>query len=194
MTTANPLTRFTHTLRERLGALPPGAVRAAWLAAVVLAGVVSWAAFASWASGDALRDRAEEVAALLKVDSAPDAADPKDADADPGRRGQGRQRGQRGGGSQVAAVKRVAERRFFSPAPPQGFRNARGVLGDRVLYAGGQSFAVGDNVMGATVKEIGLNHVELEYEGETVRVEFGSGGGSSARPSRRGGRRFRRSR
>ena len=188
MTNTNPLSRLTHTLRERLGALPPGAVRAAWLAAVLLAGVVSWLAFSSWQSGDALRERAEEVAAMLNPNAGPDAAEAKAAASD------GDSRGQRGGGPEVAAVQRVAERRFFSPAPPQGFRNARGVLGDRVLYSGGQSFAVGDNVMGATVKEIGLNHVELEYEGETVTVKFGSGGGSNARPGRRGGRRFRRSR
>jgi len=67
------------------------------------------------------------------------------------------------------------------------------VLGDRVLYSGGQSFKVGDNAMGATVKEIGLTHVELEFEGETVRVNFGGGGGSrSGSSGRRRGRRSRR--
>ena len=191
MTTSNPLSQATHALRERVVDLPSGVVRATWLAAVVLAGFVSWAAFSSWAAGDALRDRAEVVAALLEANVQPDAAKPEEGEAESAPRGR---RNQRARVPQVAAVQRVAERRFFSPAPPQGFRYPRGVLGDRVLYSGGQSFAVGDNVMGATVKEIGLNHVELEYEGETVKVKFSPGGGSNARSGRRGGRRFRRSR
>lgn len=172
----NRLTRLMHPLRDRIDALPPAGVRAAWMAAVVLAGVVSWLAFSAWRAGDALRERAEQVAALLD----PYPADRADADAD---------------GEPVAAVTRLRERRFFSPAPPQDFRNARGVLGDRVLYPGGQSFAVGEHAMGATVKEIGLNYVELEFEGETVRVEFGGGGGGGFEgPRRGGGRGMRRGR
>jgi len=165
----------TGALRERLDAVPPAALRVAWMAAVVLAGVVSGWAFSAWRAGDDLRERAEAVAALLEPDSASPGTDDGADDAD---------------GGPAPAVARLGKRRFFSPAPPQDFRNARGVLGDRVLYPGGQSFAVGDHAMGATVKAIGLDYVELEFEGETVRVDFGSGGGgggSYGSPRRGGG-------
>ena len=160
------------TLRERILAVPAAVQSAAWMAVVLLAGVVTWWGFSAWRAADVLRDRAETVAALLERDAADTAEDSR---------------------KRAPAIARLGERRFFSPAPPQAFRNARGVLGDRVLYSGGQSFKVGDNAMGATVKEIGLTHVELEFEGETVRVNFGGGGGSrSGSSGRRRGRRSRR--
>lgn len=157
-------------LNNVIGSAPPAVLSAAWLAAVVLAGAVTWAGFSAWRAGDELRDRAGQVAELIK-------ADPSGGDAD-------------GPAVKAApAVARVAQRHFLSAAPPQAFRQAQGVLGDRVLYPGGQSFAVGDNAMGATVKKIDVTHVELEFEGETIRVEFGSGGGGGVSPP---GARFRR--
>ncbi len=180
-------------IREQFNELPPAALSAAWLVAVVLAGVFTWAGFSSWRAGEALSERAEKVVALLdghsQKDKASSAADEAKAAGGARRSGKSSRSSKK-----VAAVTRTAERRFFSPAPPQAFRSAQGVLGDRVLYPNGESYAVGDNAMGAMVKKIALDHVELEYEGQTIRVDFGSGGGSSggsASPSRRGRSGFR---
>lgn len=175
-------------IREKFNEVPPAAISAAWLVAVLLAGGVTWAAFSSWRAGETLRERALEVVELLDTEAP--MAEQSSTSSTPNKSSKSSKSRKK-----VAAVTRTAERRFFSPAPPQGFRSAQGVLGDRVLYPNGDSYAVGDNVMGAVVKKIDLNHVELEYEGETIRVDFGPGGGSSggsASPSRRSRQGFRR--
>lgn len=104
-----------------------------------------------------------------------------------------------------AAVQRIRDRYLFMSAPPQGFRSVQGVLGDRVLYPGGQSFGLGENAMGATVVAIGSNWVELLYEEETITLDIFRGGERGpelmrwdgeavASPQNMDGNQFRRSR
>ncbi len=69
-------------------------------------------------------------------------------------------------------VKRIADRHLFEPAPPDGFRNVQGILGNRVLYGGGSSFGVGDQAMGARIVAIGTNWVEFQFNDETVVVDI----------------------
>lgn len=76
------------------------------------------------------------------------------------------------------AVERIQKRHLFAPAPPQAFRKIVGVLGDRVLYPDGASYKVGESFGGATVKAIGSDWVDLEYEGETITIGVFGGQGS----------------
>ena len=72
----------------------------------------------------------------------------------------------------AAAVTRVQARRLFTPAPPDAFRNVRGILGNRVLYPGGQSFGLGDQAMDARIVAIGTNWVEFSKDGQTVTLDI----------------------
>lgn len=65
----------------------------------------------------------------------------------------------------VARIK--AKNMFMTPVKPD-FRNILGILGNRVLYPGDISLAVGEVHNGATIKEIGSNWVKVEYEGEII--------------------------
>jgi hypothetical protein len=139
-------------------------------AAVILAAV----AYRGWHAGGELGERAAALAERLPELSGK--ADDAEAEPEPDELG-------------TAAADRIRGRYLFAPAPPQAFRSPLGVLGDRVLYPGGQSFGVGDNALGATVKAVGPHEVEVEYEGETITLPVSSGGGN--RPGR-SGRRSRR--
>jgi len=62
---------------------------------------------------------------------------------------------------------RINERNIFMPPKPKGFRaQFVGVLGDAALI-NGQFYKVGQTVAGATIKAIGPDWVEIEFEGET---------------------------
>lgn len=80
-----------------------------------------------------------------------------------------------------AALARIEKRYMFSPPPPQGFRSIAGVLGDRVFFRSGQDVEVGGQFGGATVKAIGSDWVELEHEGQTIRIGVFGGQGSYER-------------
>ena len=88
---------------------------------------------------------------------------------------------------------RVAERYVFAPRPEDRFRKVRGVLGNRVLFEGGESAAVGEEYDGAEVVRVGAESVRFRKDGEevTVRVGGGGGGGGEARSGRRRGGRGR---
>ena len=166
--------------------------RYAWLALLVVAALVSLLGLRGWWHGATVTSRVESVAHRLEQavteqpESKPESAQPGGPD----------RHGTDGNGSKEAndpgtlAVQRINQRHLFAPKPPDQFRNIQGVLGDRVLYAGGQSFAVGENAMGATVKAVNSEWVEFEFKGETIRIEtLSAGGGGRARRGEGGGRR-----
>ncbi|MHC4717925.1 MAG: hypothetical protein ACYS5V_13205 [Planctomycetota bacterium] len=106
--------------------------------------------------------------------------------------------GKDAGKSSTAArdrVKRICDRRIFSPAKPKrGFSATLvGVLGDEAFFAGQKKgYKVGQSFSGAKILEIGPDWVKLDVKGKdkTLHV-FGKGGaGSSPRgprgPSRPG--------
>ena len=126
-----------------------------WLAALGAALMILALALQGWWSGHDLSDRAAVLDASLERRGE---TTPPDRSA-----GQPTQTDQ--------AVKRIQERFLFSPRPPEMFRRVQGVLGDRVLYPGGQSFGIGDNAMGATVVAIGSNWVELEHNGRSIIID-----------------------
>jgi hypothetical protein len=70
---------------------------------------------------------------------------------------------------------RINERNIFMPPKPKGFRGqVAGVLGDSALI-NGQLYKVGQSVAGATIKAIGPDWVEIEFEGKTsVKRVFAS--------------------
>ena len=69
------------------------------------------------------------------------------------------------------AVARIRDRHLFTPAPPEAFRNVQGILGDQVLYAGGQTYSLGDQAMGATITAIGSNWVEFVKDQQKVTID-----------------------
>lgn len=83
---------------------------------------------------------------------------------------------------------RVAGRYVFAPEPREAFRRVRGVLGDRVLFEGGGSAAVGETFGGAEVVSVGAESVGFRKDGEeiTVQVGGGAGGAGGGPPGRRG--------
>ena len=162
--------------------------RVAWLVLLGVAGVVSVLAVQGYVGGEDATERLDAVATRLAVEQrAPAVGVVQSGDAD-GSPGRGGSRG--GGGSADAeaspaarAVAAIRERHLFAPAPAEAFRDVQGVLGDRVLYGGGQSFRAGDDAMGATVTRVGSDFVEFEHDGETVRIEvFGGGNGGGGGP------------
>lgn len=165
--------------------------RLAWLALVSVGLIVLVVAAVGFAASRALDDRVAVVVEQLNPASS---ADDKTAEPSEGS-DNGFNHGQMGGGGRggfghpgggaspgdsdspaAAAVSRIQKRFLFMPAPPQGFRNVQGVLGDRVLYPGGQSFGLGENAMGATVVALGSNWVELKHEDETIVLDISYGG------------------
>jgi hypothetical protein len=90
---------------------------------------------------------------------------------------------------------RVTARNLFAPTI-QGFQGQlTGVLGDQAVF-GNQFVGVGENVMGATLKAIGPDWAEIEFEGKTQRLSlFDSalqGGGPSGLPAGMGSMRAMR--
>lgn len=163
--------------------------RYVWIALLIAAAWVSLLGLRGWWQGTTATSRVEAVAQRLEqavaaptdspAESPPDKKDKPDKTSvkkDPG----------------ALAVQRIRDRHLFMPKPPERFRSIQGVLGNRVLYAGGQSFAVGENAMGATVKAVNSEWVEFEFQGETVRIEMfpgrGGGGGGDRRKGRKHGR------
>ena len=134
---------------------------AAWIALIGFALVVGVLASRGFSEARELEARVEAVADQLRLGEAaePPANAIQGTTDDPAAR----------------ATTRLEQRFLFMPAPPQGFRNVQGVLGDRVLYPGGQSFGLGDNAMGATIVAIGTNWVELEHEGQTITLDIFNG-------------------
>lgn len=132
----------------------------AWLAVIAVALFVGMQASRGFSDAREWEDRVEVVAQQLRSTRNDEDSPPRDPAADK---------------PANEAVVRLGQRYLFMPAPPQGFRNVRGVLGDRVLYPGGQSFGLGDNAMGATVVAIGTNWVELEFEGQTITLDIFNG-------------------
>ena len=70
---------------------------------------------------------------------------------------------------------RVEARHVFAPPPAERFRSVRGVLGDRVLFEGGESAAVGEEYDGAEVLGVGAESVRFRKAGEEITVEVGGG-------------------
>lgn len=92
--------------------------------------------------------------------------------------------GKPAGGPRQAAVQAIQERNVFQPPKPQGFQGQfTGVLGDKAVFNGGQMAKVGESVMGAKVLAIGADWVEIEFEGNTRKMELFSGGGGRGGPS-----------
>ncbi len=83
----------------------------------------------------------------------------------------------------LLAAQRINDRYIFHSAPQPKFRSIRGVLGNKVLFTNGGAVAVGETYDGATVKAIGGDWVELEYEGETLTVHVGKNAGRRHRPT-----------
>ncbi|MEM7624204.1 MAG: hypothetical protein AAF333_01105 [Planctomycetota bacterium] len=137
---------------------------ALWLTLIGLALFVGVKASRGFAEARELEDRLAAVAEQLRPVSALN-----DDDVKP------RTNASNADGPAAEALARLNQRCLFMPAPPQGFRNVQGVLGDRVLYPGGQSFGLGDNAMGATIVAIGTNWVELEHEGQTITLDIFNG-------------------
>ena len=173
--------------------------RVAWLVLLGVAGVVSVLAVQGYVGGEGATERLDAVATRLAVEQrAPAVGMVRGGDGDI-TRGRGGSRG--GGGNADAedspaarAVAAIRQRHLFAPAPAEAFRNVQGVLGDRVLYPGGQSFRAGDEAMGATVTRVGSDFVEFEHGGETVRIqvfEGGNDGGGGGGGPRNGGERWR---
>ena len=86
-----------------------------------------------------------------------------------------------------AALQRILDRHVFNPRPPQRFRSIKGVLGNQVVFADGTAVEAGGTYDGAAVKAIGGDWVELEHNGELVKVNVHGEGGSRGGG---GGRRF----
>ncbi len=140
----------------------------AWLSLIGASVVVAVYAVLGWLSSSDVKERATVVAVRL-TPAVREAS--SHGSHTGGVSGQGPTRAD-------AAVQRVRERYLWTPPPREAFRSAQGVLGDRVLYAGGQSFGVGDDAMGAKVLSIRSSSVEFEYRGEKVTVDvFASSGG-----------------
>lgn len=144
----------------------------ALVAVLVVALVVSVNVVATLATPGPMLARAEAVKARL----APRVVEVKE-EAKEAEGGRGNRPGPRGGsegesldalGEQV--VKRIQERYMFAPAPPQSFRSVAGVLGDRLLTAGGQTVAIGESYGGAKLIAVNSHWVEFEFEGKPVRV------------------------
>ncbi|MEM9913475.1 MAG: hypothetical protein AAF911_00770 [Planctomycetota bacterium] len=165
--------------------------RTAWMVTLGLAAIVAVYAVLVLTDTNNAADRVDDIAKQLRPDRSPAGGD------GPNPRASNQQAN--------AAVKRIRDRHLFMPAPPQGFRNVQGVLGDRVLYPGGQSFGVGENAMGATVIAIGTNWVELLHEDQTITLDIFRGeergpeltrwdGGEAASDSTEERQEFRRSR
>jgi len=139
-----------------------------------------------------LRQRTEQLGQRLTSQDAPDAT----------RDDTGTSNGDNGGDNRREATvdpparvlaQRIDARHLFTAPPSPQFRNVIGVLGNRALYPGGDSLAVGEQREGATLKAVGADYVEFEFEGETVRVDVlaaggdAGGGGPQFSGSRRGG-------
>jgi hypothetical protein len=96
--------------------------------------------------------------------------------------------------AQEERVQRICRRNVFNPPRPPKDDNFKaklvGVLGLMAYFEGSQGQPVGQNFNGATIKAIGPDWVEVEYEGKTRRLNVfdGSGGGPSPQgPRGRGG-------
>lgn len=164
--------------------------RLAWLALVSVGLVVMVLAVLGFTASRALDERVAAVAERLRSAPAPGSVEDTAGEPSEGsgsgfdRSRRGRWSGSRSPGDApsdpddpaAVAVWRIQQRHLFMPPPPQGFRNAQGVLGDRVLYPGGQSFGLGENAMGATVVALGSNWVELKHEDETIVLDISYGG------------------
>ena len=149
-----------------------------WLLTLGVAAVLAVQAALIWTSDDDTAERVEKVEKRLTIVAAPAAAQ----DAPPSDSGD-RWRGRRGSPDAdtssdplAQAVARVRERHLFMPAPPEAFRNVQGILGDRVLYGGGQSYRLGDQAMGATITAIGSNWVEFVKNDEKITIDIFRGG------------------
>lgn len=71
-----------------------------------------------------------------------------------------------------APAKTINERNVFMPPKPEGFRGKlTAVFGDAAVFNDSQVGRVGDDIMGAKIKAIGNNWVEVEFEGKTIRQE-----------------------
>jgi hypothetical protein len=79
-------------------------------------------------------------------------------------------------------LERVVRRNVFSPPAVKKFSAALiGVLGDEALFSGNECVKVGQAISGATLKQIGPDWVEVEYEGTLKKLYvFGPGGAPSA--------------
>ncbi|MBB6429901.1 hypothetical protein [Algisphaera agarilytica] len=148
--------------------------RTLWLVTLGVAAIIGASALLTLTDTHAADERVDDIAKKLRV--RPAIEQPNNAQAQRGGHG----RGWHGGGQAQAtpsdpagqATQRIRDRFLFMPPPPQGFRNVQGVLGDRVLYPGGQSFGLGENAMGATVVAIGTNWVELLHEEQTITIDI----------------------
>ena len=78
-------------------------------------------------------------------------------------------------------VDRVTGRSLFAPkSPPKFGGKLTGVLGDRAIFNGAKLAGRGEKIMGATVKDLGPDWVDLEFEGKTFRQwVFGERAGAS---------------
>ncbi|MEM9418793.1 MAG: hypothetical protein AAGA25_07070 [Planctomycetota bacterium] len=148
--------------------------RTLWLITLGVAAILTVNAVLTLTDTRAADERVDDIAKKLR----PRPAVEKPAEAQPQRGGPGRhmQRGRQRGAvpddPAGQATQRIRDRFLFMSPPPQGFRNVQGVLGDRVLYPGGQSFGLGENAMGATVVAIGTNWVELLHEEQTITIDI----------------------
>ena len=83
-------------------------------------------------------------------------------------------------------VQRISSRNIFAPPRPRksGFGGKLvGVLGQMAFFEGSQGQTVGSNYNGATIKTIGADWVEIEYEGRVSRLNvFDPGGAGSSSP------------
>lgn len=149
--------------------------RLAWLGLIGLAVVLAVVAAMGMTESSTIGPRVEAVVENLRpMPTAEDASRPDNAGER--RTGPSSKNGSADSDDPAAAaVSRVRQRFLFMPAPPQQFRNVQGVLGDRVLYAGGQSYGLGENAMGAIVVALGTNWVELQHEGETITLDIFNG-------------------
>lgn len=84
-----------------------------------------------------------------------------------------------------AQVKRVAARNIFAPPkePPKFSAKLVGMLGDEAIFEGNKYAKVGQDIMGAKVKAMGPDWVEVEFEGKTIKQwVFGPREGPPASP------------
>ena len=85
-------------------------------------------------------------------------------------------------------VQRITQRNIFSPPKPGGFQGRLiGILGDAAIFQGNKQARVGEQIAGATVKEIGPDWVKLEFEDKPLTLNVfdpskisGGGGGNDS--------------
>lgn len=78
----------------------------------------------------------------------------------------------------TAAADRIEKSYIYIPKPPPQYRNVEGVLGDRVIFAGGRSVGIGETFDGAKIIAIGSDWVDLEVDGKTISIGVFGGEGS----------------